>query len=261
MSGSSSSVVGGLLAAILVLVAGLIVAEPEEFQDESGMSASASPLFDRRLGEMEWRLGAKVHAAPHAPAMAPSQMVPTQAGPQRQQAFLLPSEAASTCVASGCFQSGCVGSGCFGSACVGSGCVGSGCSGSSCENCNQGAVPGPLAAGAYCPLDGETAIPEARIAGFEVAPHTDGTEIRFAVYGAEIESYRVYRQVPGQSRLLLALGHTAGDRLIRVVAAGAPEDAGHAVEVVDALGRVTRVQLSAASPQTAGITAQVAPGV
>ena len=157
----------------------------------------------------------------------------------------------SVCGASVCGGSGCVGSGCGGSGCVGSGCGASGCVGSACANCNSSVPNGgtqhyagrgdAAVVAVACPYStNDDPMANVQVTGFNIEREGDVAEISWVTAGGEVTAFRLYR-LSGEHRELVAEGPAPGGRLQRVAAADDDPAAGYVVELVDALGWVTRI--------------------
>ena len=245
MIGRCPKLAWALLAGTLALALGSGVTGSWGTRGEVGVvEASATPLFERRLDEMSLQFGTAPAAAPH---MLPAEPERRQMAPAQQNALLWVSQGVSGCAASGCPGSGCVASGCLASACVGSGCGGSNCAGSACMAPGCSRIESGEQKAAYCPLDDDHAVGEVRLTGFEIAPTSTGTEVRFAAAGGGIRAYRVFRDGRGHDGVLVSEGPATADRLIHVVDRGSVAT-GYTVELIDAYGRVTQATLPEPSP-------------
>ena len=175
--------------------------------------------------------------------------------------------AGSACGTSICGGSVCIGSGCGGSGCVGSGCGGSGCVGSACGNCNSSLPNGgqqPYAGrgdaavvAVACPYStNDDPMADVQVTGFNIEREGDVAEISWVTAGGEVTAFRLYR-LSGDHQELVAEGPAAGGRLQRVAAADDDPGAGYVVELVDALGWVTRVGSDGSTERLTELRAEV----
>ena len=185
----------------------------------------------------------------------------------------------SACIASGCGGSACAGSacgdsGCAGSACAGSGCegicgcVGSACAGSGCEGICGSSLPnggmqpyagrGDAAVVAVaCPYStNDDPMADVQVTGFNIERQGDVAEISWVTAGGEVTAFRLYR-LSGDHRELVAEGPAMGGRLQRVAAADDDPAAGYVVELVDALGWVTRIGSDGSTERLTELRAEI----
>ena len=175
--------------------------------------------------------------------------------------------AGSACGSSGCIASGCAGSACLGSLCAGSACLRSACAGSACDNCNSSLPNGgqqPYAGrgdaavvAVACPYStNDDPMADVQVTGFNIEREGDVAEISWVTAGGEVTAFRLYR-LSGDHQELVAEGPAAGGRLQRVAAADDDPGAGYVVELVDALGWVTRVGSDGSTERLTELRAEV----
>ncbi|MGI9485367.1 MAG: hypothetical protein ACR2RF_05690 [Geminicoccaceae bacterium] len=106
-----------------------------------------------------------------------------------------------------------------------------------------------------CPY-GKIADPLApiQLTGFNVERQDKSNMIIWAAKGAQIKGFRLYR-IEGDNELLVADGEASPDRLMRVEDQHGGKEARYTIELIDAMGWVTRVD---SSGETERLTKQMA---
>ena len=274
------SAVRSWLFGLTLGVGALLLAAPPEAGAPATEADLSTPLYEHRLDEMLDQLaGRQVVAEIEEDAIIgpaansddetetafifPSGLVSACVGSGCAASGCAASGcAASGCAGSGCAASGCAGSACAGSACGGSGCGGSACAGSACGDSGcaasgcEGICGSSLPNGGMQPYAGrgnaavvavacpystnDDPMADVQVTGFNIEREGDVAEISWVTAGGEVMAFRLYR-LSGEHRELVAEGPAAGGRLQRVAAADDDPGAGYVVELVDALGWVTRV--------------------
>ena len=173
----------------------------------------------------------------------------------------------SVCGSSGCVGSACAGSACLASICAGSGCLRSACAGSACDNCNSSLPNGGMqpyagrgdaaVVAVACPYStNDDPMADVQVTGFNIERQGDVAEISWVTAGGEVTAFRLYR-LSGDHRELVAEGPAMGGRLQRVAAADDDPAAGYVVELVDALGWVTRIGSDGSTERLTELRAEV----